>query len=287
MMKTKNMLWMSALLALLAGCSQGELGTDDAPGKGAGKEIRLVFSGGGESQEYTRAIASESENQIDNLDIYVFAATADGGDYQYLETWKAAAQDDTAAKTFKLSGAGTARKASIFPTELKGIPNLKLYCVANSTTLYKADGDPIDPLVAVKTNAATGAIETAGTKATDFEKYCTAKLEPAGTALGTPLVMTGSGTTKILGNIATVSIELKRRVSRFDIDNESAKTGLIIESVALGNGRNQATVMPGTLAELSGPDLANLIKYPVTEGSYLMLPKANQGVTESALYTYP
>ena len=287
MMKTKNMLWMSALLALLAGCSQGELGTDDAPGKGVGKEIRLVFSGGGESQEYTRAIASESENQIDNLDIYVFAATADGGDYQYLETWKAAAQDDTAAKTFKLSGAGTARKASIFPTELKGIPNLKLYCVANSTTLYKADGDPIDPLVAVKTNAATGAIETDGTKATDFEKYCTAKLEPAGTALGTPLVMTGSGTTKILGNIATVNIELKRRVSRFDIDNESAKTGLIIESVALGNGRNQATVMPGTLAELSGPDLANLIEYPVAEGSYLMLPKANQGVTESALYTYP
>ena len=159
--------------------------------------------------------------------------------------------------------------------------------MANSTTLYKADGDPIDPLVAVKTNAATGAIETAGTKATDFEKYCTAKLEPTGTALGTPLVMTGSGTTKILGNIATVNIELKRRVSRFDIDNESAKTGLIIESVALGNGRNQATVMPGTLAELSGPDLANLIKYPVTEGSYLMLPKANQGVTESALYTYP
>ena len=85
-MKTKNMLWMSALLALLAGCSQGEFGTDDAPGKGVGKEIRLVFSGGGESQEYTRAIASESENQIENLDIYVFAATADGGDYQYLET---------------------------------------------------------------------------------------------------------------------------------------------------------------------------------------------------------
>ena len=287
MMKTKNMLWMSALLVLLAGCSQGELGTDDTPGKGVGKEIRLVFSGGGESQEYTRAIASESENQIDNLDIYVFAATTDGGDYQYLETWKAAAQDNTAAKTFKLSGAGTARKASIFPTELKGIPNLKLYCVANSTTLYKADGTAIDPLEVVKTNAATGAIETAGTKATDFEKYFTAKLEPTGTALGTPLVMTGSGTTKILGNIATVNIELKRRVSRFDIDNESAKTGLIIESVALGNGRNQATVMPGTLAELSGPDLANLIKYPVTEGSYLMLPKANQGVTESALYTYP
>ena len=289
MMKKKNMLWMPALLALLAGCSQAELGPDDTPIGGAqGKEIRLVFSGGGESQEYTRAIASESENQIDNLDIYVFAATADGGDYQYLETWKAAADDNTAAKTFKLSGAGTDRKASIFPTELKGIPNLKLYCVANSTTLYKADGNAIDPMTIVTTNTATGVIETEGTKATDFEKYFTAKLDAAGTALGTPLVMTGSGTTKILGNIATVNIELKRRVSRFDIDNESAKTGLIIESVSLGNGRNQSTVMPGTLAELDPAGrTASLIQYPTAEGSYLMLPKANQGVTESALYTYP
>ncbi|WP_044266029.1 fimbrial protein [Bacteroides timonensis] len=289
MMKKKNMLWMSALLALLAGCSQNELGIDDTPTGGAqGKEIRLVFSGGGESQEYTRAIASESENQIDNLDIYVFAATTEGGDYQYLETWKAAAEDNTPAKTFKLSGAGTARKASIFPTELKGIPNLKLYCVANSTTLYKADGTAIDPLTAVTTNAASGAIEIPGTKAEDFEKYFTSKLTTASTPLGTPLVMTGSGTTKILGNIATVNIELKRRVSRFDIDNESAKTGLIIESVSLGNGRHQSTVMPGTLTDIpEGERATNLIQYPIVEGSYLMLPKANQGVTESALYTYP
>lgn len=288
MMKKRTMLWMLTLLALLAGCSQGELGTDTPANGVQGKEIRLVFSGGGESQEYTRAIASESENRIDNLDIYVFAATTDGGDYQYLETWTAAATDDTAAKTFRLSGSGTARKASIFPTELKGIPNLKLYCVANSTTLYQADGTAIAPLTAVRTNAATGAIETEGTKAAVFEGYFTAKLDAAGTALSTPLVMTGSGTTKILGNIATVNIELKRRVSRFDIDNESAKTGLIIESVALGNGRNQSTIMPGTLAELTDPERAtSLIQYPAAEGSYLMLPKANQGVTESALYTYP
>lgn len=287
-MNKRNMLWMSALLALLSGCSQAELGVEEAPATGAqGKEVRLVFSGGGESQEYTRAIASESENQIDNLDIYVFAAATEGGDYQYLETWKAGAADDTPSKTFKLSGAGTARKASIFPTELKGIPNLKLYCVANSTTLYKDGGDPIDALTPVQTDA-TGAITTPGTTSTVFESYFTSKLDAAGTALATPLVMTGSGTTKILGNIATVNIELKRRVSRFDIDNESAKTGLIIESVSLGNGRNQSTVMQGTLTDLTDPKRATkLIQYPTVEGSFLMLPKANQGVTESALYTYP
>ena len=61
--------------------------------------IQTLRKRGGESQEYTRAIASESENQIDNLDIYVFAATTDGGDYQYLEKWTAAANDDTPAKT--------------------------------------------------------------------------------------------------------------------------------------------------------------------------------------------
>ena len=287
-MNKRNMLWMSALLALLSGCSQAELGVEETPVTGAqGKEVRLVFSGGGESQEYTRAIASESENQIDNLDIYVFAAAAEGGDYQYLETWKAGAADDTPSKTFKLSGAGTARKASIFPTELKGIPNLKLYCVANSTTLYKDGGDPIDALTPVQTDA-TGAITTPGTTSTVFESYFTSKLLADGTALATPLVMTGSGTTKILGNIATVNIELKRRVSRFDIDNESAKTGLIIESVSLGNGRNRSTVMPGTLTDLDDAGrAAKLIQYPTVEGSFLMLPKANQGVTESALYTYP
>lgn len=289
MMNKRNMLWMSALLALLSGCSQAELGVEETPVTGAqGKEVRLVFSGGGESQEYTRAIASESENQIDNLDIYVFAAATEGGDYQYLETWKAGATDDTPSKTFKLSGAGTARKASIFPTELKGIPNLKLYCVANSTTLYGADGNAVAAMTPVQTNDA-GEITTLGTEDDVFESYFTSKLLTDGTALATPLVMTGSGTTKILGNIATVNIELKRRVSRFDIDNESAKTGLIIESVSLGNGRNRSTVMQGTLAELTTPDeiAANLIQYPTVEGSFLMLPKANQGVTESALYTYP
>lgn len=289
-MKVKKMLCLSALLTLLAGCAAEELGDGSSSGRneGQGKEIRLVFSGGGESQEYTRAIASESENRIDNLDIYVFAATTDGGDYQYLETWKAAATDDTPTKTFKLSGAGTTRKASIFPTELKGVPNLKLYCVANCTTLYQADGNPVAALTALQTDATTGTIDTEGTKATDFEKYFTSKLDAAGTALSTPLVMTGSATTKILGNIATVNIELKRRVSRFDIDNESAKTGLIIESVSLGDGRINATVMSVALTELDASGrAANLIKYPCIEGSYLMLPKANQGITESALYTYP
>lgn len=86
-MKVSNIFVFSALLALFSGCNTEEPGTTDGNNGGQGNEIRLVFSGGGESQEYTRAIASESENQINNLDIYVFAATSasdNNDDYQLI-----------------------------------------------------------------------------------------------------------------------------------------------------------------------------------------------------------
>lgn len=305
MMKKKSMLIVPALLALLmTGCSQQDLGTELTPNNGArGKEIRLVFSGGGESQEYTRAIASESENQIDNLYIYVFAATADGGDYQYLETWKAAANDDTATKTFKLSGAGTQRKASIFPTELKGIPHLKLYCVANSTTLYKADGNPMDPLVAVTTDPATGDIQNAGTKAEDFEKLCIAKLDPAGTALGTPLLdsatpddvlltplpMVGSYSPALdlrdisMGSRTRINMTLSRIVSRFDIINDAEKSHLTITSVSMGKGRKGVTFFPVVPVEDNDP-AKTLITYPDRDFDG---DNANKGTQTGAFYSYP
>lgn len=291
MMKVSNIFVFSALLALFSGCNTEEPGTTDGNNGGQGNEIRLVFSGGGESQEYTRAIASESENQINNLDIYVFAATSasdNNDDYQLIEVWKAGSTDDTTNKTFKLNGAGISRKASIFPTEYINYPYLKLYCVANCTQFYDAAGaNQVAPTLA--TISATGTVTNPGTTATAFETYSTAaKLTKIGTPLATPLVMTGSGTTKILGSIATVNIELKRRVSRFDIDNESAKTGLIIESITVGKARNRATVMPAATLWTISPDAEadNLVEYP-TATNFLTLPRANTGTAESALYTFP
>ena len=291
MMKLRNLFVYSALLALLSGCNTDELVSPSETDGVQGNEIRLIFSGGGESQEYARAIASESENQINNLDIYVFAATSasdNNDDYQLIEVWKAGNTDDTATKTFKLNGAGISRKASIFPTEYINYPYLKLYCVANCTQFYDAAGANIVAPTAATIDA-TGTVTSDGTTATVFEGYSTAaKLTAADTPLATPLVMTGSGTTKILGNIATVNIELKRRVSRFDIDNESAKTGLIIESITVGGARNRATVMPAAALwtiEEADKD-ANLTVYP-TATNFLTLPRANTGTAESALYTYP
>lgn len=293
-MKFKNMLLATGILFLAAACSSEEGLTGEGHGQqrpGAeGKELRLVFGGSGESTEYTRSIASESENKIDRLDIYVFAAENGSTDYQYLETWNSADKDNTATKQFMLQGAGTSHKASIFPTELKGVPNLRLYCVANAPTLYDAAGTAITPMTPIVTDATTGAITTLGTSATVFEAYLTETMKAAavpGTPLQTPLVMSGSGETKILGNIATVNIELKRRVARFDVDNDAAKTGLIIESISLGNGRPNTTLMPATLPVIAEADRKTaLIEYPAS-ADFKLLPLANQGVTPSALYTYP
>ena len=293
-MKFKNMLLATGIALLAASCSSedglnGDGGGQQRPGT-AGKELRLVFGGSGESAEYTRSIASESENKIERLDIYVFAATNGSTDYQYLETWTSADKDNTAGKQFVLQGAGTSRKASIFPTELKGVPNLRLYCVANAPTLYQADGTAITPMTPIQTDATTGTVTTPGTLSSVFEGYLTKTMEAAdipGTPLQTPLTMSGSGETRILGNIATVNIELKRRVARFDVDNDASKTGLIIESIALGNGRANTTLMPSVLPVIPDADRkTTLIEYPAS-ADFKLLPLANQGVTPSALYTYP
>lgn len=292
-MKFKNMLLATGVALLAAACSSEDGLTGDGGEQRPGiakKELRLVFGGSGESTEYTRSIASESENKIERLDIYVFAAANGSGDYQYLETWSSADKDNTVARQFVLQGAGTSRKASIFPTELKGVPNLRLYCVANAPTLYQADGTAITPMIPIQTDATTGTITSQGTLATAFEGYLTETMQAAaaaGNPLQTPLVMTGSGETRILGNIATVNIELKRRVARFDVDNDASKTGLIIESISLGNGRTNTTLMPSTLPVFSDVDRkTKLIEYPAS-ADFKLLPLANYGVTPSALYTYP
>ena len=77
-MNLKNALLLMAIAALGAGCSE-DLEEKIQTGS-RNNEIQLVFSGAdGENQEYTKAIASESENEIDDLKVYLFASDATDG----------------------------------------------------------------------------------------------------------------------------------------------------------------------------------------------------------------
>lgn len=79
-MKKTYVMLLLALAGLGSSCTKDD-GTEGPTPSGAANEIQLVFSGSGESEEYTKAIASESENKIANLKVYIFAAaTADAAE---------------------------------------------------------------------------------------------------------------------------------------------------------------------------------------------------------------
>ena len=157
-------------MLLLAFAGLGARCSDDVESGGgssiAGRtELQIAFSGNGESQEYTKAAASESENEIKDLKIYLFAANAENGEYQYLETWEEGQPYDpnnADVTKFKKQASGTSVKASIYPNEKKGLPWIKLYCVANNGSHLTTDGkfygeNGADELLATLTKVETDA----------------------------------------------------------------------------------------------------------------------------------
>ncbi|WP_455638317.1 hypothetical protein [Parabacteroides sp.] len=298
-MKMKSLLLLLAFTGLGAGCTSDDPVDVNLPGTRSG-ELQLVFSGAnGESQEYTKAIASESENKIDKLNVYLFAAAAVDGPYYYLETWEEGTAYDPALPNvtkFVKQGSGTSWKASIYPNELHGLPYLRLYCVANNGSVGnitdgkfhdEAGTEVLSPLTAITadaTNAAVATTETAFLAAFTQQLQNTADVKDI---IHTPLLMTGHGSTKISGSVSKVNIDMKRVVARFDIDNTSTKSQLTIEKISMAQARKSGSLWNTTLTpyENDGDRTANLMTY--AEVDYTTFTGANQGTVESALYVYP
>lgn len=299
-MKMKSLLLLLAFAGLGAGCTSDDPVDVNLPGTRSG-ELQLVFSGAnGESQEYTKAIASESENKIDKLNVYLFAAAAVDGPYYYLETWEegTAYNPQTPAQTnFLKQGSGTSWKASIYPNELHGLPYLRLYCVANNGSVgnitdgkfYNEAGTEVltAPLTAITADAANAA---AATTETAFLAAFTKQLQNTDDVkdiIHTPLLMTGHGSTKISGSVSKVNIDMKRVVARFDIDNTSTKSQLTIEKISMAQARKSGAFWGTALTEYTtdADRTTNLMTY--AEVDYTTFTGANQGTVESALYVYP
>ena len=282
-MKKTYLMLLLALAGLGSSCTN-EDGTEDVTPSGDPGEIQLVFSGSGEEEEYTKAIASDSENKISKLDVYLFgaaSASTNDADYHYIETWKMT-NAAPGAKQFILQPSGSSWTASIKPGELKGLPYLTLVCVANQDKLFDADGNDFAALDVVTTDAGTGAITAPGTTLDAFKAAYTAKMaDPAADFIKTPLAMTGTGTTKISGSVSKVAITLKRIVARFDIDNTTATSQLTIEKVSMGKGRSNGSLFGATLTDAAAGDLVTYKDVDFTGEN------ANQGTLESAIYVYP
>lgn len=312
-MKVKSFMMLLALAGMTASCSNDDLteGGDNGT-TGTRPEIQIAFSGSGESQEYernARAIASESENKIDQLSVYLFASASAAGPYYYLETWEEGTDyvpATPAVTKFKKQASGTGWKASIYPNELKGLPYVKLLCVANngvpagSTTdgnFYAEDGKTALAALVPVTVDDDGNITNAPAATTElaFKEAHTMNLgiDAATGVIATPLMMTGEGATKISGSVSKVNIDLRRIMARFDIDNTTSRSNLTIQHLTLARGRKcgevfktAAGLTPVAKDDLDKVEDANLlVKYQTVD--FTAIQGANVGLTESALYAYP
>lgn len=244
-------------------------------------ELKLVFSSStnGEIYPKSRAIATAEENAIENLTVYVFSSSTETGTYYLLDTWTSAETQANTNQQFKLQPSGGNYKASIYPRKVKDAKYLKLYCVANSNIYSNATGSPATLTKCSDAGFSQGNPTTMAT----FDTYYTLNVTTGGDPLKTPLTMTGimNEPLHVTGNYGTASVELKRRVARFDIDNNAARTKLTIKSISI----EQAEGASYLFSTKNGYFAGSKINYP--EIDYTKLENANLGVTTSAMYVHP
>lgn len=278
-MKLKSFLSLFAAVCFITSCSNDlaeDITSNEMPKE---NELQLLFSSSVDGEVYpTRAIATEEENAINDLTIYVFGATSEStssGSYYYIDKWTSSTTQDNAKQQFVLQSSGVNKKASIFPKNVPNAKYLKLYCVANSKVITSDNS--------TSEFSTTPQTSLSGTTLSSFENYFTEKVDK--NPIKTPLAMTGFGNAvHVSGNYGIVPVELKRRVARFDIDNNSSRTKLTIKSILIENA-SVSTYLYNTPSNNSIRYTSSKIKYP--EVDYTQLKNANLGLTTSAMYVNP
>ncbi len=240
-------------------------------------------------------IATEAENEIATLDIYVFGAKAEGDAYTFRERF-AYRQDGSAlpagAKELNLTPSTDNATTTALLELQKGL-FVRLYCIANQTDLI----NPVDGNIVADTyfvpltyDMETGLLTDGIPTELQFQKYHSPLLTNASPALGLPLPMTGAQTTPIdltdFGSSARVQVgfKLTRTMARFDVSNIEEDSKFHLESISMGNGRRGTTFFPVKVYGAATAADGELITYPASafEGE-----KANKGLQVSAFYSYP
>ena len=248
-------------------------------------------------------IATAAENAISTLDVYVFGAKTENGDYTFQErfAYRADSKDRLPqGATELLLNADSDGKETTALIKLKKGLFVKLYCIANDTTLVDPATDKVvkaadfTPITFTESEDGTPRFAAEGKpQESTFVGWHTRLLTAAVKAdtLAPPLAMAGACTTPIdltsFDNSARVQVgfRLTRLVARFDINNKAGDSRFTIETVSMGNGRRGSGFFPirvyGDLPEAK-PD--QLITYPVHA---FYGDNANNGLCTGAFYAYP
>lgn len=250
-------------------------------------------------------IATAEENAISALDVYVFASETENGDYSFMERFAYRNTPDAVlpagASELQLTPTDADAKETTGLLKVKKGLFVKLYCIANNTTLVDPahEGQPVDdaafvPLELSTTDDNKTTVKTPGVPLeTTFATWHTHLLTSTVQAdtLATPLAMTGALITPLdltdFGSAARVQagIRLTRLVARYDIINEAGTSRFIIETVSMGNARRGSDLFPirpyGDMPEAKPDELIT------TPERRFYGENANKGIQAGAFYSYP
>ena len=313
-MKKINYMMLSCLFVLLGSCTEEvqQKGEQPAPEGGSDAITRqevtlnlknkLVLD-----REKTKGetIATAEENAISALDVYVFASETENGDYSFMERFAYRNTPDAVlpagASELQLTPTDADAKETTALLKVKKGLFVKLYCIANNTTLVDPahEGQPVDdaafvPLELSTTDDNKTKVTAVGTPLeTTFATWHTHLLTSTVQAdtLATPLAMTGALTTPLdltdFGSAARVQagIRLTRLVARYDIINEAGSSRFSIETVSMGNARRGSGLFPirpyGDMPEAKPDELIT------TPERRFYGENANKGIQAGAFYSYP
>lgn len=293
-MNKLNILLAGVLLLWMASCSQGMLEEvpqpetqtpADAEEEGR-RTVELLIQNNLQvnNSTATRAdapIATTAENEITAMDIYVFGSLTEHGKYTYQERLCYRADETVEKKDdiypFVLVPSAANTAVSTARISIKKGLYVKLYCVANQSTLYILNNDKhaYEPaeFKALKQTAPgneNNQIETEGIPAeSDFlTKHVLHVINPTDETdvIHTPLSMVGDiagciDLTDINENSRlNVSMKLRRAVARFDVINDKEKSRLEITEIGMVGGNATTSLFPYTG---QGDAQGNMIDYPV------------------------
>lgn len=330
-MKIKNNPLLLAAGFLLASCSlffsctsESLTEAPEAPGEPEGDNSRtevlltlknnLTLKAFAPATRAGDAIATEDENFIKTLDVYVFGSLTEDGPYTFQELHyyrdDASLTHLTGIKSFSFDlNPGAEPNTTTGLLKLTKGLFVKFYCIANRTQLYGVDtGGALQPydhfssLVQTAPGQPANAVTPGVPTEADFLKLQTQLIDPTGETeddiFVTPLPMTGAYTTPLdltdfsTATRAQVGFRLSRMVARFDIVNVAKESRFTVESISMSNGRSASRFFPIHPLKTKGETDGDLITYPVRK----VLPDRQQkptdadpklNLTEGAFYTWP
>lgn len=255
----------------------------------------------------TDLIATDAENEIASMDVFVFGSDEENGIYSFRELLYYRADGSSInqewASSFDIQQKDDNESTALLALQ-KGL-YVKLYVIANQSGLTGSiDGlSDVKPSIEYKQFSALVTGETGdkgyevlmmGLPTEDnFKHFRTPLLNPDKDkdVLLTPLTMVGSHVTPIdLTDFTAnarlqVGFKLNRLSARFDVVNDAAASKLTIKSISMANGRSGVGFFPIKPYQAEPSLKDDLITYPPRkfEGAQTAADKLVKG----AFYSYP